>query len=731
MFSVGIITQFFLECIVFTNLFLCLAMLGIDISVWKNDTAQALNETNGILETAALISSVFSSDTTSSTTNTIMTKEQHTEMYRCRFCNRLFCSQSDFAIHVRGHLVPSSAQPFTRRGKRGRPWVRAGTVRPFGKRGPGRPRKVKLEEEGADLLKDDAFPRRRGRPRKHPLSESEKMVEDEEMSEIDGEDKGNDVKCQEAKIEMEQNSSLEETKKESLDGFIKDGDANVQSESMAADSEKIVVDEYQTDISVAVPNEENHTVNSLQQTSVMRISEGGHSNMFVEETATLPPKRGRGRPRSKTLSEQTDIIQAAPISKEVTTEQKETINTLQKKRGRPPRKEKGEVSTSPPRVTAASGSPRRVQPRRALKGKRTSTFRYPGESDSEEEEEVEEEKKVKGRNVLKKLIQSSLSDDDSEESELEEGEIRVTNKDGEGIITVHTSNGIMLSETPIILVDENTNQIIHTSASQITTAFGTDGKEVVILQTAMESNDGLPTANTDNSVALVTADKPAEGNVNTQQDALFALVDAALSSQKIAGLVEDEGQEPTNVKMDENADTASDDPDWDGTRESSSKRRQKRRRGDDPELEELEDLIQSVEVPGGKKEYVCGVCAKHFQQLKYLKLHLPAHTDKFRCNSCGRRFARHESLQKHSCEGWVALVEKVEVEEDGSVLFRCKECGRTFPQWDHARRHTTLHKGTWACEKCQNTFPKRQLLLEHICGQVRYILLNWSIFMGR
>ena len=67
-----------------------------------------------------------------------------------------------------------------------------------------------------------------------------------------------------------------------------------------------------------------------------------------------------------------------------------------------------------------------------------------------------------------------------------------------------------------------------------------------------------------------------------------------------------------------------------------------------------------MEGPNGSKEYACSVCAKRFQQLKYLKMHLPAHTDKFLCNDCGRRFARHESLQKHICEDWLVLVEKIE-----------------------------------------------------------------------
>ena len=104
-------------------------------------------------------------------------------------------------------------------------------------------------------------------------------------------------------------------------------------------------------------------------------------------------------------------------------------------------------------------------------------------------------------------------------------------------------------------------------------------------------------------------------STDTPQDGLAALVDAALSSQKMEGgadvaIVTTEGGAAVSgvaleggaalgrVKLEEEdgEDLTSDDPDWKGPamrREGSPrKRRPKRRKGDDPDLEQLEESIQ-------------------------------------------------------------------------------------------------------------------------------------------
>ena len=131
------------------------------------------------------------------------------------------------------------------------------------------------------------------------------------------------------------------------------------------------------------------------------------------------------------------------------------------------------------------------------------------------------------------------------------------------------------------------------------------GQQVVIIRsnapttttttTTYASTEGedTPLVDTDS-----TSQPQTRESENTPQGGLAALVDAALSSQKIVKSSLELTQE-----VDEGGETdeggeemTSDDPDWKGSvikREASPrKRRPKRRRGDDPDLEQLEESIQ-------------------------------------------------------------------------------------------------------------------------------------------
>lgn len=707
--------------------FLCAAMLGEDISSWKTEDTQSSTGSNGILEAAAFLSSVIPASDASDTV--IIKQEQGTEVFRCRYCLRLFYNQSDFAIHLRGHLIPSSLQSHSR-GRPGRPWSKAGLLRPFGKRGPGRPRKAKTEEtEGVGQIKTVNEPRRRGRPRKHPVMDSTITFEEEESGSIErktnekcrgmknqisgSEGKEYEITCGPQDVHIEENP--ETNIAQNYDDQTVSKKDNVIEMQQASENDTI------STVPCITRVEESHVIDSQDKIlGLITEHRPEHTALHETENDHISVKRGRGRPRKVqiSLAVSKGAIDQLQNDMEVVNQDDPDVSfirPLPKRRGRPPKQviEKGEINILPICLSISGNSLRRVQPRRILKGKRTSSFWYPGESDSEDDkEESEEERKVKGKNIIKQLIYSNLSNEESEDEEIEEGEVVVKTKGHTGLITVHSSDGIVLSETPVILVNKESSQALQTSETSIS-KDGIPEDQVIMLQTLEESaKENVIEANV---TALIAADQNGQ-STSVQQDALAALVDVALSSQKMDDFGDDGKVEmlPSETDLDE----TSDDPDWEGVREPTHKRRPKRRRGDDPELEELEEMVQVVEGIDGKKEFACGVCSKRFQQLKYLKMHLPAHTDKYRCHACGRRFARHESLLKHTCENWLSLVDQIPGEEEGSVIFRCCECGRTFPHRDHARRHASMHQGTWACEKCQRCFPRRQLLLDHTCAKV-------------
>ncbi|KAK7459688.1 hypothetical protein BaRGS_00038991, partial [Batillaria attramentaria] len=678
------------------------SMLGEDMT-WKSDQGQSAD---GIVEAAAYLTSVLPAG--SSAGDTIIIKQEGGELYNCRYCTQVFFNENEFAIHLRGHIAPSSVM--STRGRRGRPWGKAGVTRPMGKRGPGRPRKPKVEilpvEEGEV---QNTTPRRGpGRPRKHPIVEPP-GIEGEDLAGTSAENtKSNELG------EKEGGDDAQETLADSSTG------ENIEQE-----------DSPEKSAAQGVSEADNEQAKSslVDEASPDKEPSSGSNQAADTAVTALAPKRGRGRPRKRPLSleqPQNDSEttpseisgnaekeqEGAPVPHKVTT-------TPPKKRGRPPKRvlEPGEIVASPaPPPQQTSASPRRVQPRRTLKGKRTSTFRYPGESDSEEDEETaQEEKKVKGKNVLKKVIKSATSDEE------EEGEIRTVEYAGEteGLITVSTPDGVVLSKAPVILLDQETGQTLDASTlSVLSTGIDSSGQQVVVLQTTANAGDPGATSIVDGSAETAVTDEQGETVLTAQPDALAALVDAALSSEKINGTTEGGRGE---IKSEENDDTVSDDPDWVRSQSSGSgtprNYRPRRRKGENPALDELEESTKVITGSDGKKEFVCGACSKRFSQLKYLRMHLPAHTDKFLCNDCGRRFARHESLQKHICEDSAQLVERLESAEDGLLTFRCRECGRIFPEYDHARRHVSMHRGVWACNKCQRTFPKRQILLDHVCGQ--------------
>ena len=355
-------------------------------------------------------------------------------------CMQVFFNQSDYAIHLRGHLMPSSVLADSRGGKRGRPWNRAGVIRPMGKRGPGRPRKVTSSKEPGEVVpKVSGPPKRRGRPRK---------VQPEQMATPDAEEAGESgAKPEETGGQAKSAAGEELTADGAEVGGPDAADAagtTTEAEAPGAASTPVSTGETPKDCEKPVSQQAEGDSQAAEEPAPERDGSTQTPIEGVDEKDPSPAE-AVNQTQQPTLSTPTPSLSSPEVVK------------TPRKRGRPPKNKsaQGEITSPPPPPPPTPALSRRVQPRRTLKGKRTSTFRYPGESSSDEEE-VD---KAKGRNVLKRAIKAvEYSDDDiddDDDDQLEEGEV----KGEEGVhITLQTQEGLVLSKAPVILLDENTGK---------------------------------------------------------------------------------------------------------------------------------------------------------------------------------------------------------------------------------------------------------------------------------
>ena len=334
--------------------------------------------------------------------------------------------------------MPSSVLSDSRGGKRGRPWNRAGVVRPVGKRGPGRPRKVtSVKEPGEVVPKVFGPPKKRGRPRKvQPVESATPESAEAGESGVESKEVGDQVNSEEGKETTADGANVEampETETNGVEAAAVAATAPVSKEEMPEGGEnrsgKQVEGDSQTNKDEPVPERDGCTQTPIEGADEKDLSPAKPAGPAQQPTAASTPAPNLSSPE---------------------------VAKTPRKRGRPPKNKsaQGEITSPPPPSPMASSLSRRVQPRRTLKGKRTSTFRYPGESSSDEEEED----KAKGRNVLRRAIKSvEYSDDDiddDDDDKLEEGEVKE-----QGVhITVQTQDGLILSKAPVILLDEDTGK---------------------------------------------------------------------------------------------------------------------------------------------------------------------------------------------------------------------------------------------------------------------------------
>ncbi|CAC5367640.1 KRAB [Mytilus coruscus] len=124
------------------------------------------------------------------------------------------------------------------------------------------------------------------------------------------------------------------------------------------------------------------------------------------------------------------------------------------------------------------------------------------------------------------------------------------------------------------------------------------------------------------------------------------------------------------------------------------------------------------ETPNGK-EYICTICNKKYNTERYLRLHSPKHTSEFRCETCGKSFARKESLQKHECRISAKIIIKEPTESgqqtEGSKVYCCSKCEEQFDDLVEAEKHLQEHRIGITCEHCKQVFLKRIQWNQHVC----------------
>ncbi|PSN31958.1 hypothetical protein C0J52_23099 [Blattella germanica] len=107
-----------------------------------------------------------------------------------------------------------------------------------------------------------------------------------------------------------------------------------------------------------------------------------------------------------------------------------------------------------------------------------------------------------------------------------------------------------------------------------------------------------------------------------------------------------------------------------------------------------------------RKEHICHVCNKIFQESSVYKRHLRFHSSNrpYACNVCAKTFIEEDDLKKHS-----------EIHM-GIRPYSCDMCSKSFRKKNdlivHKRRHTGVRP--YLCEFCGKTFYKQGDLVSHL-----------------
>ncbi|XP_033726599.1 uncharacterized protein LOC117316192 [Pecten maximus] len=147
------------------------------------------------------------------------------------------------------------------------------------------------------------------------------------------------------------------------------------------------------------------------------------------------------------------------------------------------------------------------------------------------------------------------------------------------------------------------------------------------------------------------------------------------------------------------------------------------------EVDSKEDYVKYMEVEDTEdgKHYICTLCDKKFLHEKYLRLHFPVHTGKFKCKKCGAKFCRNDTLKRHQC----IYSTKGTNSQKESMLATCDICNQQFANEKYLFRHYAIHTNIFQCLKCHKSFSRKDSLQRHILKCCPEEAENYSVFFCR
>ncbi|CAH0578142.1 unnamed protein product [Chrysodeixis includens] len=119
----------------------------------------------------------------------------------------------------------------------------------------------------------------------------------------------------------------------------------------------------------------------------------------------------------------------------------------------------------------------------------------------------------------------------------------------------------------------------------------------------------------------------------------------------------------------------------------------------------------------------CNLCTKQFASIRSAARHRAVckhHERKFKCTTCGLRFAFEISLNKHILryhEGQSVSVQFIDSKTKlEKTQYQCDTCGRNFYKRELLIKHTKIHtplEKFYECDVCQKKFHRRDNLRSH------------------